>query len=512
MEWTGMDDVPTTEAQSKSMEVFMHRKDETENLSAKTQGLITSIPTKLAQAKALAEKLLSEKGATYLKEWTGSDMVPTTEAEFKSVEVFMRQKGETKDLFALTHGIITDIPTSLKHASALAKKLLLAQGPSYLQEWTGSDVVPTTEAEFSRMESFMRLKDEEAQNTWVKLSHVAPVSTGKATVKVQAFDAQTVEPLSANFMLLTPSELNMPAKLIEARLMKLRKKLVKAAQRKVEMTNEEKWIEVRRVIMSIGGPSPGDGVKYNPVGMQTKECKGKCTFTNVAENEYNLVLMQAPGHMFAFDRVQTKGAGEATTQKTYVPKPMKHGQMMVTLAWNEYPSDLDLYVVAPAKHGSTHIGGGKPEHSANEDAKDAAQGVTINWMNKGSATEYPFVNLDVDAMNGYGPETVTVHKPVTGTYKIYVDCYSCSEYDPQSFKEFQNSHATVRVYDRYGLKKEFQIKHALGKPKKHWGVAHRTCTPPVPLVGEHNTKKGFADRDNKWTFSTKSKFYKESPN
>merc|ERR1719399_312740 len=153
--------------------------------------------------------------------------------------------------------------------------------------------------------------------------------------------------------------------------------------------------------MSMGGEADSsDDKKFEPVGMRRKTCDGPCEFEKVQDNEAHIVLMQAEGHLFAFDRVESKGRGSSTEKKSYVPKPMKHGQMIITLSWGAEPSDLDLYVVAPNRHGTTHIGGAKPEHSASNDAKDEAKGVTINWMNKGNAKEYPYVELDVDAMSG----------------------------------------------------------------------------------------------------------------
>merc|ERR1711918_199832 len=106
----------------------------------------------------------------------------------------------------------------------------------------------------------------------------------------------------------------------------------------------------------------------------------------------------------------------------------------------------------------------------------------------------------------------TVHKPVVGKYKIYVDCYSCSEWDSSSFTTFKNSNATVRVFDRLGLKREFQIKDAAGTPNKYWQVADRECHPPAPLEGSQIGAQGFANRDNTWNFVVQSDFHKTAPN
>jgi len=133
-------------------------------------------------------------------------------------------------------------------------------------------------------------------------------------------------------------------------------------------------------------------------------------------------------------------------------------------------------------------------------------------MNKGDPNAYPYTFLDVDAMSGFGPETVTVHKPVTGMYKIYVDCFSC--WGVESYQKFYKSDATIRVFDQWGMQAEYRIADAKldskKKPAKYWDVAYRRCWPPPPIASK-KTAKGFADRDNKWTFHTYNAFSQVRP-
>jgi len=334
---------------------------------------------------------------------------------------------------------------------------------------------------------------------------------GTSVVSISARDAQSPSTkLNALYVLLTPSDLGMTSEVIRNKLHRFRKKLIDMTESRAGMKDAEKLEIVKKFILSIGGPSMGGANKYLPVGMQEKpKCGNPCVFHGVTDNQESIVLMYAPGHLLGIEPVSTVGK-KSVTKKSFMAKNMKHGQMLVTLSWGEEPSDLDLYVVAPAEKGATEIGGGKPKVSSALDAQEASKGVAINWMNTGDANTYPYAVLDTDAQMGFGPETITVHKPVTGTYKIYVDCYSC--WGEDDFPKFAKSGATVRVFDRLGLKKEFLIKDAMGdKPMKYWGVAHRTCWPPPPLKGDKGTKKGFANIDNKWTFSTKSKFYAKAP-
>merc|ERR1711977_680193 len=145
--------------------------------------------------------------------------------------------------------------------------------------------------------------------------------------------------------------------------------------------------------MSLGGQSLGDDAKYRPVGMRIKTCSGECTFKRVTSNTDHIVLMYAKDHLFSYDRVHTTAHGSVHANKSFLAKHMKHGQMLITLSWGEDPSDLDLYVVAPAKHGVTEIGGGKPQVSSQLDSQAEKEGETINWMNKGEKDKYPYTVL-----------------------------------------------------------------------------------------------------------------------
>lgn len=134
----------------------------------------------------------------------------------------------------------------------------------------------------------------------------------------------------------------------------------------------------------------------------------------------------------------------------------------------------------------------------------------MNWLSRGSPKKYPYVVLDVDDMNSYGPETMTVHKPITGVYKIYVDCYSC--WSASSYAKFKaESGAKVRIFDRYGLRHELNVAEATGTPNKVWNVAERQCRPPLPLEGEAQLEVGSASSDNQWNLITYGNFAHSMP-
>lgn len=70
----------------------------------------------------------------------------------------------------------------------------------------------------------------------------------------------------------------------------------------------------------------------------------------------------------------------------------------IKLTWGAAPSDLDSYLTLPS-------------------------GSVISYQDKGSLLADPFVNLDVDDTDSFGPEIVTVRKLMVGTYSYAVRNY-----------------------------------------------------------------------------------------
>jgi len=76
----------------------------------------------------------------------------------------------------------------------------------------------------------------------------------------------------------------------------------------------------------------------------------------------------------------------------------------ITLTWGASPADLDSHLLIPAYNSEG------PGH--------------VLWSSKGSATSYPYANLDTDDRNGFGPEVVTIFRKFPGTYQYIVKNYS----------------------------------------------------------------------------------------
>jgi len=345
--------------------------------------------------------------------------------------------------------------------------------------------------------------------------HIPPQPTGSAKVWVSAANAKNVQTIrNADYTLITPSQLGMSAAVIIQKLHDMRKEILDATSAEFDATPDQQSREIKRVVMSMGG-EVADGT--TPLGFQTASTKNTewAQFNKVDENTDHIALIFSPGFLFTYEEIKSGATNSLTKKRSIMAPTMKKGQMTVVLTWGEWPSDLDLWVMAPAKRNggrNAEIGGGatKPDGHNFQDDFNSQTGPPVNWMNTGNPKVYPYVVLDVDDMSAYGPETMTVHKPVTGAYKIYVECYSC--WSSSSYAKFKStSGAKVRIFDRYGLRHELNVADAKGEPNKVWNVGERQCRPPLPLEGQSELQVGSADRDNRWNLVTNGEFTSKMP-
>ena len=112
------------------------------------------------------------------------------------------------------------------------------------------------------------------------------------------------------------------------------------------------------------------------------------------------------------------------------------GEVRIVLDWGAYPEDLDAHLFTP-------YNGEKSED------------VYHIWYGN---EEDPYGNnLDIDDVDGYGPETMTIQELENGCYKYYVaDFTHCIDNDPTSY-EMSESGAQVNVYTSDGNVQTFYV-------------------------------------------------------
>ncbi len=95
------------------------------------------------------------------------------------------------------------------------------------------------------------------------------------------------------------------------------------------------------------------------------------------------------------------------------------GEIRIMLTWGSNPVDMDSHLITPEIDSlSFHI----------------------SYSNRGDSAIAPFVVLDLDDVDGFGPETITIKEIKTGIYKYYVHQYS----NDGILKE---SKARVQIFD-----------------------------------------------------------------
>ncbi len=116
---------------------------------------------------------------------------------------------------------------------------------------------------------------------------------------------------------------------------------------------------------------------------------------------------------------------DSEVQVNFIMSPVLTGEgsLRFILGWGSSPYDLDSHLLTPEIEGSDYH---------------------VYYGFTGYADEAPYAMLDIDDMNGYGPETITVYQQFTGTYTYYVHNYSGTP-------DLAGCGARVQVYDESGL-------------------------------------------------------------
>lgn len=114
---------------------------------------------------------------------------------------------------------------------------------------------------------------------------------------------------------------------------------------------------------------------------------------------------------------------------------LTEGQTRVVLSWGENPRDLDSHMTGPdGQGGQFHV----------------------YFANRGSATAPPFVSLDTDDTQGFGPETITIWEQFAGLY-----CYSVHRFGGTG--TLSSSNATVEVFQGDTRVNTFDVPDGTGE-------------------------------------------------
>ena len=113
------------------------------------------------------------------------------------------------------------------------------------------------------------------------------------------------------------------------------------------------------------------------------------------------------------------------------------GQIRIVLTWGEYPFDLDSHFTGPLLDGTRFH-------------------MYYFYVNSNGNNPWPeIVNLDIDDVYSYGPETTTLLQQIDGIYRFSVHDYT--NRNLITSYELSNSSAQVKVYNYSGLVATFNV-------------------------------------------------------
>jgi hypothetical protein len=175
-------------------------------------------------------------------------------------------------------------------------------------------------------------------------------------------------------------------------------------------------------------PVPGAVVEIPGVGTFTTDREGIIAFSPPEDGYYILSFSKAG---FITAEIEFEVALSTVFHNRFLLSPvLAGGAYRVVLEWSEAPKDIDLHL---EKEGSYHI----------------------SWRDMRSAADSS-ARLDRDAVNGFGPETITVTKSdPAATYSIFVVDYS--NIGRPGSRALSESSAVVRIFHENSLVQSFAV-------------------------------------------------------
>ena len=168
------------------------------------------------------------------------------------------------------------------------------------------------------------------------------------------------------------------------------------------------------------------------------------------------VSVSAPGFITDIANVIV-ASGQTATRDFALSPVLPAGQYRIVLTWGSSPVDLDAHLLVQSPNGNA----------------------VVYWSNPGSSSSFPFAALDVDDVDGLGPETITIYQQV-GQYSFWVENYSGES-------SIAASGALVRVFNGAALVAQFA---APNQPGLRWDVFTLNGSTITPIQRVSNTVSG----------------------
>ena len=198
----------------------------------------------------------------------------------------------------------------------------------------------------------------------------------------------------------------------------------------------------------------------NLIGERTTNAAGFFSFDSLSAGSY-LVFADAVGFNYGTRTGIAVGTGAVTSGQDVILSPQFDG-LRVILTWGNTPRDLDSHLTGP-----------------NPSDADRFHVYYANRLDSGTA---PFAGLDLDDTNGSGPETVTIGRLNSGSYRYSVQDFS--NRNSSASTALGASGAKVQLVSRYGTIREWFVPHQSGTL---WTVFELSGDIANPTITDRNT-------------------------
>ncbi|WP_322923865.1 S-layer homology domain-containing protein [Paenibacillus campi] len=208
----------------------------------------------------------------------------------------------------------------------------------------------------------------------------------------------------------------------------------------------------------------GTDVKTGPIVLTTDTDREGFYYADLPPGAYTGELQQ-DGYLITYMNMPVLATEYVQTDAIAIAKA-EQDQIRIVLAWSSLPQDLDAHLYGPTVNGfGFHISPyGDESYSYRGDV---------------------YASINTDAMNGYGPEVITINKRLDGDYMYYV-----KNFDRTSPGTLGTSSANVQVYigDASVPAKSYTITPSSGDAQ-FWRVFD---------IIVQDGKLHFVDHDNLW--------------
>ncbi len=139
-----------------------------------------------------------------------------------------------------------------------------------------------------------------------------------------------------------------------------------------------------------------EGKNYS--GYSTARTNSNGEFT-IAARQNSTVLINGQANSLRSNTIERSVVSANTTLNECLVLTEPSQNVTVRLSWGERPDDIDSHMIAP-------------------------DGSHISYEDEGALLQHPFMNLDVDDTDSYGPEIITLNKLMVGEYHYFVHNFS----------------------------------------------------------------------------------------